>query len=66
MCIRDRTNTNEYKYKVVDVQIVSPTDNFVLQNFGDDRITLTTCHPKFSAKQRLIVVGQLEKVEVYG
>ena len=61
-----QTNTNEYKYKVVDVQIVSPTDNFVLQNFGDDRITLTTCHPKFSAKQRLIVVGQLEKVEVYG
>ena len=61
-----QTNTNEYKYKVVDVQIVSPTDNYVLQNFGDDRITLTTCHPKFSAKQRLIVVGQLEKVEVYG
>jgi len=60
-----QTNTNEYKYKVVDVQIVSPTDNFVLQNYGDDRITLTTCHPKFSAKQRLIVVGQLEKVEVY-
>ena len=61
-----QTNTNEYKYKVVDVQIVSPTDNYVLQNFGDDRITLTTCHPKFSAKQRLIIVGQLEKVEVYG
>ena len=61
-----QTNTNEYKYKVVNVQIVSPKDNFVLQNFGDDRITLTTCHPKFSAKQRLIVVGQLEKVEVYG
>ena len=33
-----QTNTNEYKYKVVDVQIVSPTDNFVLQNFGDDRL----------------------------
>jgi LPXTG-site transpeptidase (sortase) family protein len=61
-----QTNTNEYKYKVVDIQIVSPEDNFVLNNFGDDRITLTTCHPKFSAKQRLIVVGELEKVEVYG
>ena len=61
-----QTNTNEYKYKVVDIKIVSPEDNFVLNNFGDDRITLTTCHPKFSAKQRLIVVGELEKVEVYG
>ena len=40
--------------------------NFVLQNYGDDRITLTTCHPRFSAKQRLIVVGELEKVEVFG
>ena len=61
-----QTNTNEYKYKVVDIQVVSPEDNFVLQNYGDDRITLTTCHPRFSAKQRLIVVGELEKVEVFG
>ena len=61
-----QTNTNQYKYQVIDVKIVSPEDNYVLKNSGDDRITLTTCHPKFSAKQRLIVIGQLEKVEVFG
>tara|TARA_A100001234_G_scaffold46231_1_gene38447 strand:- start:1737 stop:3401 length:1665 start_codon:yes stop_codon:yes gene_type:complete len=61
-----QTNTNQYKYKIVDLKIVSPDDNYVLDNYGDDRITLTTCHPKFSAKQRLVVVGQLEKVEVFG
>jgi|TARA_A100001037_G_scaffold132132_1_gene119895 LPXTG-site transpeptidase (sortase) family protein len=61
-----QTNTNQYKYKIIEVKIVSPEDNYVLQNYGDDRITLTTCHPKFSAKQRLIVIGQLEKVEVFG
>ena len=61
-----QTNTNQYKYQVIEVKIVSPEDNYVLENFGDDRITLTTCHPKFSAKQRLIVIGQLEKVEVFG
>ncbi len=36
---------------------VSPTDVTVLNNFGDDRITLTTCNPEFSAIQRLIVVA---------
>ena len=61
-----QTNTNQYKYKIIEVKIVSPEDNYVLENYGDDRITLTTCHPKFSAKQRLIVIGQLEKVEVFG
>ena len=61
-----QTNTNQYKYKIIEVKIVSPEDNYILENYGDDRITLTTCHPKFSAKQRLIVIGQLEKVEVFG
>jgi len=41
------------------------TMNFV-QYTGDDRITLTTCHPKFSARQRLVVIGMLTKVEVFG
>ncbi len=36
---------------------VSPTDVTVLNNFGDNRLTLTTCNPEFSARQRLIVVA---------
>jgi sortase A len=36
---------------------VSPRDVTVLNNFGDDRITLTTCNPEYSAVQRLIVVA---------
>jgi LPXTG-site transpeptidase (sortase) family protein len=36
---------------------VSPTDVAVLNDFGDNRLTLTTCNPEFSARQRLIVVG---------
>jgi sortase A len=38
---------------------VSPSDVTVLNDFGDDRITLTTCNPEFSAAQRLIVVAKL-------
>jgi sortase A len=36
---------------------VSPRDVTVLNNFGDDRVTLTTCNPEYSAVQRLIVVA---------
>ena len=36
---------------------VSPTDVTVLNNFGDNRLTLTTCNPEFSARQRLIIVA---------
>jgi LPXTG-site transpeptidase (sortase) family protein len=40
---------------------VSPSDVEVLDNFGDNRITLTTCNPEFSSSQRLIVVGELKE-----
>jgi LPXTG-site transpeptidase (sortase) family protein len=36
---------------------VQPTNVTVLNNFGDDRLTLTTCNPEYSARQRLIVVA---------
>ncbi len=39
--------------------IVSPGDTQVLDDFGDNRLTLTACHPKFSARQRIIVVAEL-------
>ena len=41
-------------------QAVSPSDVAVLNYFGDNRITLTTCTPEFSAAQRLIAVGMLK------
>jgi sortase A len=39
---------------------VSPAQVEVLANMGDNRITLTACHPKYSAKQRIIVHGLLK------
>ncbi len=39
--------------------IVSPTDVEVVEDQGDNRITLTACHPKFSARQRIIVSAKL-------
>lgn len=42
-------------------QVVSPRDTAVLNYFGDNRITLTTCNPEFSSSQRLVVVGMLKQ-----
>ena len=38
---------------------VSPKDVEVLSAKGDNRITLTACHPKYSARERIIVHGVL-------
>ena len=46
-------------YRVVKTLVVSPTDVSVASQSGTDRLTLTTCHPKGSAKQRLVVVAEL-------
>jgi sortase A len=42
-------------------QAVSPSDVGVLNYFGDNRITLTTCNPEFSSSQRLVAVGMLKE-----
>jgi sortase A len=39
--------------------IVKPTQVEVLEDKGDDRLTLTACHPKYSARERIIVVAEL-------
>jgi sortase A len=41
--------------------IVAPEDVWVLDDAGDNRLTLTACHPKFSAAQRIVVVARLRE-----
>ncbi|HSL59433.1 MAG TPA: class E sortase [Acidimicrobiales bacterium] len=41
--------------------IVPPTAVEVLDDFGDNRLTLSACHPKFSSRQRIIVTALLEE-----
>jgi sortase A len=54
-----------YTYTVTRTAIVRPTDTQVLDNvLGPDNkpkptITMTTCHPRYSARQRFIVFGDL-------
>jgi sortase A len=39
--------------------IVRPSATQVLDDFGDNRLTLTACHPKYSSRQRIVVVAEL-------
>lgn len=53
------TVQGEFTYLVKEQLIVSPTQGDVLEDKGDNRLTLTACHPKYSARQRIVVVAEL-------
>ncbi len=40
---------------------VSPSDVSILNPAADNRLTLTTCNPRFSSSQRLVVVAELSE-----
>lgn len=46
-------------YEVRRTEIVAPTDVWVTEDRGGGWLTLTTCHPKFSARQRLVVFAEM-------
>jgi sortase A len=53
------TRVGTFHYAVMEKKVVTPESIEVLDNTPDNRLTLTTCHPKYSAESRLIVVAQL-------
>ena len=57
------TREDDFEYKVRESRIVEPSEVSVLDQTEDDRLTLTTCHPRYSARERLIVVAGLSKGE---
>lgn len=50
-----------FRYLVTEQLIVSPKEVSVLDPTPDATLTLTTCHPKYSASQRLIVKARLDE-----
>ncbi len=57
------TIQGSFTYRMTEQLIVSPTQVDVLDDKGDNRLTLTACHPKYSARQRIIVVAELDAEE---
>jgi len=53
------TRQGRFRYEVTESKVVSPSEVSVLDPTTDNRLTLTTCHPRFSASKRLVVVAAL-------
>jgi sortase A len=52
-------NGSRFTYRYKTTHIVTPDRTDVLEYKFDNRITLTACHPKYSAAERIVVVGEL-------
>lgn len=48
-----------YTYEVMDLKVLRPKEVAVLAYTEDPRLTLTACHPPFSAKYRLVAQARL-------
>jgi sortase A len=57
------TADNRYVYEVTEQRIVVPTDLTVLEQEGEPKLTLTACHPWYSAAQRIVVIARLVESE---
>jgi sortase A len=55
------TKQGSFVYTVTGQQVVSPSDVSVLAPTSDNRLTLTTCHPKYSAAKRLVITAELQQ-----
>ena len=58
--IEIRTLAGDFHYSVTQQLIVTPKDVFVLDPTPNATLTLTTCNPKYSASQRLVVQAVLD------
>ena len=54
----------QFHYTVSSSQVVKPSDVGVIGPTKDNRLTLTTCNPRFSATTRLVVVAMLTDAPV--
>lgn len=54
-----QTRIGTHTYQVVQTLTVLPADVWVTNQVPGAWLTLTTCHPRYSAQQRLIVFAQL-------
>lgn len=56
------TLSGRYVYRVTGQQIVSPSDYQVIATTDPTRatLTLTSCHPKYTARERIIISAELD------
>jgi sortase A len=58
------TSQGTFHYAVTQSEVVSPTDATVLDDTTTPELTLTTCNPRYSSSQRLVVVALLQSSQL--
>lgn len=59
-------NQGKFVYKVIERKIISPKHTEILEQTKKPILTLYTCYPRYTAKQRLVYVAELiswEKIQ---
>lgn len=54
-------NKEKYFYRIKETKIVEANDMSILNPSEESIVTMFTCHPIYSTKQRLVVIGELIK-----
>ncbi len=58
-----QTLTSTWRYSVTGQQVVTPKQVEVLDQTPTATLTLTTCNPKYSARERLVIKASLEEAK---
>lgn len=53
------TMISTHTYEIREIQVVQPTDVWVTDPRPGSWLTMTTCEPKFSARQRLVIFAEM-------
>jgi sortase A len=53
------TITGTHAYQVVEARVVRPAEMWVTEQWQGSWLTLTTCHPRFSSRERLVIFARL-------
>lgn len=53
------TNIGTHTYEIREIEVVLPTDVWVTDPRPGSWLTMTTCEPKFSARQRLVIFAEM-------
>ena len=54
-----------FTYVVEKHEIVDPSDVYIVNPVGYDRVVLTACHPLYSAAQRWAVFARLKRIDTF-
>lgn len=59
-----KQDNQDWSYTVSETKVVSPNERSILAQTNDYRLTLITCHPLWSSKERFVVIAKLDKVSI--